>query len=110
MDACQLLGRGQRASWSCSCLNWLFVLLLPAFEQDEKANELPEYSKFGQISVKGKAVSLPIGICFIVVSVLSQNPTLTVLHNGTVLMAVMAPCFGFVFWILPLNMRRTCAM
>ena len=74
MDACQLLGRGEKASWLCSCLNWLFVLLLPAFEQDEEANKLPEYSKFGQISVKGKAVSLPIGICFIMVSSPVKEP------------------------------------
>merc|ERR1719478_1813919 len=37
---------------------------------DEEANKLPAYSKVGQISIKGKAVSVPIGICFIVGSFL----------------------------------------
>ena len=34
--------------------------------QDQEANKLPAYSKFGQIQIKGKAVSLPIGILFLV--------------------------------------------
>jgi len=43
------------------------VMTLPcAPVQDDDANKLPAYSKFGQIEVKGKAVSLPIGILFFV--------------------------------------------
>lgn len=37
---------------------------------DAEANKLPAYSKFGQVQIKGKAVSVPIGILFLMGSFL----------------------------------------
>jgi len=44
--------------------------ILCVYVQDEEANKLPAYSRFGQIKIKGKAVSVPIGLCFLMGSAL----------------------------------------
>ena len=69
--------------------------------QDEEANKLPAYSKYGQISVKGLAVSVPIGMCFIVVSRAAWRDLRLFMH------AALRRAFGHVRRLSDLHFRRT---